>query len=79
MWVRFWADQYVTLSQPEGTDCVPTSLLAHPALSRWLPTYLTDVFGEKEALRPTHFSYYQVFLCIFHENLAMAALGLKEM
>ena len=22
---------------------------------------------------------YQVFLCIFHENLAMATLGLKEM
>ena len=40
---------------------------------------LTDVFGEKEAFRPTHFSYYQVFLCIFHENLAMATLGLKEM
>ena len=27
---------------------------------------LTDVLREKEAWRPPHFSYYQVFLCIFH-------------
>jgi len=27
---------------------------------------LTDVLREKEAFRPTHFSYYQVFLCIFY-------------
>ena len=40
---------------------------------------LTDVLREKEAFRPTHFSYYQVFLCIFYELLAMATLGLKEM
>ena len=29
------ADQ-LTLSQPEGTDCVPTALLAHPALGSFL-------------------------------------------
>ena len=48
-------------------------------LSDMKQTYLTDVVREKVAWRPTHFSYYQVFLCIFHENLAMATLGLKEM
>ena len=41
--------------------------------------YLTDRLGGKEAWRPTHFSYYQTFFCIFQTNLAMAPLGLKEM
>ena len=41
--------------------------------------YLTYRLGEKVAWRPTHFSEYQVFSCIFHLNLAMATLGLKEM
>ena len=42
-------------------------------------TILTYRLGEKAAWRPTHFSYYQVFSCIFHYNLAMATYGLKEM
>ena len=40
---------------------------------------LTDRLGGKEALRPTHFSLYQTFFCIFQNNSAMATLGLKEM
>ena len=40
---------------------------------------LTDRLGEKEAWRPTHFSKYQTFFCIFPMNYTMATLGLKEM
>ena len=40
---------------------------------------LTDRLGGKEAWRPTHFSIYQTFFCIFQTNFAMATLGLKEM
>ena len=35
--------------------------------SNWKHVYaLTDDLREKEIWRPTHFSQYQVFLCIFH-------------
>ena len=40
---------------------------------------LTTGFRGKEAWRPTpKQNMYQVFLCIFQKNSAMAALGLKE-
>ena len=40
---------------------------------------LTDRLAGKKSWRPTHFSYYQTFFCIFQTNLATASLGLKEM
>ena len=42
-------------------------------------SHLTTGFWGKEAWRPTPKMEYQVFLCIFQKNSAMATLGLKEM
>ena len=62
----------------DGEFCEPGTCSAHVFTN---PEYssLTDRLGGKEAWRPTHFSWYQTFFCIFQKNSAMATLGLKEM
>ena len=47
--------------------------------SRKVFGYLNNRFLRERGMASTPKMEYQVFLCIFQKNLAMATLGLKEM